>query len=61
MEPWVKKIVEQARKKYGSVEVKKINNNLYLYKATSTRIPGKKWPVKITGEYIGKITPHGLK
>ena len=61
MEPWVKKIVEQARKKYGSVEVKKINNNLYLYKATSARIPGKKWPVKITGEYIGKITPHGLK
>lgn len=60
MEPWVKEIVEQARKKHGSVEVKKINNNLYLYKATSTRVPGKKWPVKVTGEYIGKITPQGL-
>jgi transposase len=60
MEAWVKEIVEQARKKYGSVEVKKINNNLYLYKATSTRVPGKKYPVKVTGEYIGKITPHGL-
>lgn len=60
MEPWVKEIVEQARKKHGSVEVKKVKDRYYLYKATSTRVPGKKWPVKVTGEYIGKITPQGL-
>jgi transposase len=60
MEPWVKEIVEQARKKHGSIEVKKVKDRLYLYKATSIRVPGKKWPVKVTGEYIGRITPHGL-
>lgn len=52
--------MEQARKKHGSLEVKKIKDRHYLYKATSKRVPGKKWPVKVTGEYIGKITPQGL-
>jgi hypothetical protein len=60
MEAWVKKIVDEARKTYGSLEVKKIKENLYLYKATSVRDPTKKWPKKVTGEYIGKITPQGL-
>src|SRR4030042_1196396 len=60
MEGWIKKIVEDARKTYGSVEVKKLNGHLYLYKVTSVRVPEKKWPKKVTGEYIGKITPQGL-
>jgi len=60
MEPWVKEIVDQARKTYGSVEVKTRGNNRYLYKATSKREPGKKYPKKVTGEYIGKITRQGL-
>lgn len=60
MESWIKKIVDEARKTYGSVEVKRLNGNLYLYKVTSVRIPNKKWPKKVTGDYIGKITPQGL-
>src|SRR5208283_2343313 len=60
MEAKIKEIVEEARKTHGSVEVKKINGHLYLYKATSIRVPNKKWPKKITGEYIGRITSNGL-
>jgi transposase len=60
MESWIKKIVDDARKTYGSLEVKKINEHHYLYKVTSVRIPNKKWPRKVTGEYIGKITPQGI-
>lgn len=60
MESWIKEIVDQARKTYGSVEVKTRGNNRYLYKATSKRQPGRKYPKKVTGEYIGKITRQGL-
>ncbi len=60
MEDWIQKIVDDARKTYGSVEVKKLNGHLYLYKVTSVRIPNKKYPKKVTGQYIGKITPQGL-
>jgi transposase len=60
MESWIKKIVDNARKTYGSVEVKKLNGNHYLYKVTSVRVPNKKYPKKVTGNYIGKITPEGL-
>lgn len=60
MELWIKEIVDQARKTYGSVEVKTRGNNRYLYKATSIRKPGRKYPKKVTGEYIGKITRQGL-
>ena len=60
MEANIKEIVKEARKTHGSIEVKKINGHLYLYKATSIRVPNKKWPKKITGEYIGRITPQGL-
>ena len=60
METWIKEIVDQARKTYGSIEVKTRGNNRYLYKATSKREPGRKYPKKVTGEYIGKITRQGL-
>jgi transposase len=60
METRIKEIVDQARKTYGSVEVKRIKDNFYLYKVTRIRDPTKKWPKKITGEYIGKITSQGL-
>ena len=60
MESEIKEIIKEARKTHGSIEVKKINGHLYLYKATSIRVPNKKWPKKITGEYIGRITPNGL-
>jgi transposase len=60
MEQWIKEIADQARKTYGSIEIKTKNNNHYLYKATSIYKQGKKYPQKITKEYIGKITPQGL-
>jgi transposase len=60
VEPWIKEIVDQARKTYGSVEVKTKNGSHYLYKATSIYKKDKKYPQKITKEYIGKITPQGL-
>ena len=60
MESEIKEIIKEARKTHGFIEVKKINGHLYLYKATSFRVPNKKWAKKITGEYIGRITPNGL-
>ena len=39
--------------------VKKIGNEYYLYRATSKRVPGKKYPQPIE-EYIGKITKEGV-
>lgn len=60
MEPWIREIVDQAKKTYGSVEVKTRGNSHYLYKATSIREPGRKYPKKVTGQYIGKITRQGL-
>lgn len=39
--------------------VKKIGNSYYLYKRTSRRVPGKKYPQPIDS-YIGIITPEGV-
>ena len=50
---WVEK-----HKKQGTT-VKKIGKNYYLYYATSSRRPGKKYPV-CEQTYIGKITPEGV-
>jgi len=60
MQQWIKDIANQAKKTYGSIEIKTKNGNYYLYKATSKRLPNKKYPQKITGQYIGKITPQGI-
>lgn len=39
--------------------VKKVGNTYYLYKRTSKRIPGKKYPQPVD-KYIGIITPDGV-
>jgi hypothetical protein len=39
--------------------VKKIGNTYYLYKRTSKRVPGKKYPQPVD-TYIGVITPEGI-
>ncbi len=39
--------------------VKKVGNTYYLYKRTSKRIPGKKYPQAVD-KYIGIITPDGV-
>lgn len=39
--------------------VKKVGNNYYLYKRTSKRVPGKKYPQPVD-TYIGMITPDGI-
>lgn len=41
-------------------EIKKIGNNYYLYKITSKWDKEKKKPKKVSGKYLGKITPEGL-
>ncbi len=49
--------VQEYRKK--GTTVKKVGNNYYLYKRTSKRIPGKKYPQPVD-TYIGMITPDGI-
>ena len=39
--------------------VKKVGNTYYLYKRTSKRVPGKKYPQPVD-TYIGIITPDGI-
>lgn len=39
--------------------VKKVGNAYYLYKRTSKRVPGKKYPQPVD-TYIGVITPEGV-
>lgn len=39
--------------------VKKVGNAYYLYKRTSKRVPGKKYPQPVD-TYIGVITPQGI-
>jgi len=41
--------------------VKKVNNKYYLYKATSKRVEGKKYPVQVIEGLIGEITESGIK
>ena len=48
--------VQQYRKK--GTTVKKVGNTYYLYKRTSKRVPGKKYPQPVD-TYIGIITPDG--
>jgi hypothetical protein len=52
---WVEK-----HKKTG-YEIKHINNKYYLYKLKSKWHKTKKKPVKVSGPYIGTITPTGFK
>ena len=48
----------QAHKVRGTT-VKKVGDNYYLYKHTSKRVPGKKYPQPVD-TYIGLITPEGV-
>lgn len=48
----------QKQRKRGTT-VKKKGDNYYLYKRTSKRVPGKKYPQPVD-TYIGIITPDGL-
>jgi len=45
--------------KEKGTSVKKVGNEYYLYRATSRRVPGKKYPQPVE-EYIGKITREGV-
>lgn len=47
-----------AFKKKGT-SVKKVGNEYYLYRSTSKRVPGKKYPQPVQ-EYIGTITRNGV-
>ena len=60
LEPWMRMIVDEARTKYGPVEVKRSGNNYYLSRVSSVYDPAKKRARKISGEYLGKITREGL-
>ena len=60
LEDWAQKVVDEARSKYGSVEVKKTGNRYYLSRVSSVYDPEKKRARKISGEYLGRITPQGL-
>lgn len=51
---WVQKYREKG------TTVKKVGNNFYLYRHSSKRVPGKKYPVPVD-TYLGKITPDGLE
>jgi len=46
--------------KVKGTSVKKVGNEYYLYRATSKRVPGKKYPQPVE-EYIGVITKEGVK
>ena len=56
----MQKIIDDARSKYGPVEVKRSGNNYYLSRVSSVYDPSKKRARKISGEYLGKITRDGL-
>ena len=60
MSDWLKETIEKAKKKHGSVELKTINGRHYLYKVTSVYDPEKKRARKVSGEYLGRVTPQGL-
>lgn len=48
----------QAQRVKGTT-IKKVGNTYYLYKRTSKRIPGKKYPQPVD-TYIGIVTPDGV-
>ena len=45
--------------KEKGTSIKKVGNEYYLYRSTSKRVPGKKYPQPIQ-EYIGTITKDGV-
>ena len=49
----------EAQKKRG-YEIKEIKGNYYMYERKSRYDKAKKKAVKVTGDYIGVITPEGL-
>lgn len=60
MEQWVEKILKQERKKRKQpLEIKELNKNYYLYKAT-TRWDKESKKVRKVSEYIGRITRKGV-
>ena len=46
--------------KEKGTSVKKVGNEYYLYRSTSKRVPGKKYPQPVQ-EYIGTITREGVR
>ena len=50
---WVNSFKEKG------TSVKKVGNEYYLYRSTSKRVPGKKYPQPVV-EYIGAITRDGV-
>jgi len=58
MKDWLEKTLEKARKQYGPIELKTIKGRHYLYKVTSVYDPEKKRARKISGEYLGRVTPE---
>ena len=48
------------RQKTRGLEIKEIRGNYYVYERKSRWDPKKKKAVKVTGEYLGKLTPDGL-
>lgn len=40
--------------------IKRINNQYYVYEATSKRVPGKSYPVQVLGNLVGKIDSKGF-
>lgn len=60
MEKWVLGILEQERKNRKiPLEVKKLNGNYYLYRATTAWNKETKKNKKVS-EYIGRMTPKGI-
>ncbi len=60
MEDWVKKIVEEERKKRNiPLEAKLLNGNYYLYRSTSRYDRVTRKAVKVS-DYIGRITKDGI-
>lgn len=47
--------------KYKGTIIKKVNNIYYVYEATSKKIEGKKYPLQIVKEAIGKIDENGFR
>lgn len=60
MESWVLEILEKEREKRAQpLEIKKLNNNYYLYYST-TRWDREEKKVKKVTSYIGRVTPKGV-
>ena len=60
MEQWVLEILKNEREKRKlPLEIKKLNNNFYLYHST-TRWDKNEKKIKKVSNYIGRITPKGV-